>query len=187
MLKPDTEYVFENELLISLVGRLLLQRLLEKKDISIQKLHIHKGQYGKPLLTSSLDFSIAHSAGVAICLVSDEGSVGVDVEKVRSVSVDEYKSSFTQTEWRQIQEDATAQTFFNFWTRKESLLKMYGFGLHVPLQQVDVAHATLGSVHTAHSIYKGMYSQIAIDGYACHTCVPEKDIFPSLEFLSVEL
>ncbi|MBL0740369.1 4'-phosphopantetheinyl transferase family protein [Chryseolinea lacunae] len=186
MLYPETEYAFENELLISLVSRLLLQRLLEKKGISIQKLHIHKGRYGKPLLTSSLEFSIAHAAGVAICLVSDEGAVGVDVELIRSIPVDEYKTSFTHDEWHLIQEDPTPQSFFNLWTRKESLLKLHGFGMQVPLRQVDVLHLT-GSIYAEDIIYRGVFVRLDIEDYVCHACVPEKDSIPRIEIVAVEL
>src|SRR5882672_2547835 len=71
VLLPITKYAFESELLNSLIGRWLLQGLLEKKEVSLQKLHLTINDHGKPVLSLPLDFSIAHSFDVVICLVSD--------------------------------------------------------------------------------------------------------------------
>ncbi|AYB29585.1 4'-phosphopantetheinyl transferase family protein [Chryseolinea soli] len=172
-LLPATKYVFESELLNSLIGRWLLQRLLEKKEVSLEKLHLTPDDHGKPRLSLPLDFSIAHSFDVVICLVSDEGPVGVDVEKIRDVPLEEYQSSFTEHEWSFIMKDHNKiESFFSLWTKKESLLKMHGLGLQVPLTQVTVLD-TVGVITANASIHTGVWHRHAIPGYSCHVAVPE--------------
>jgi len=172
-LLPTTKYVFENELLNSLIGRWLLQGLLEKKEVSLQKLHLRSDDHGKPLLSLPFDFSIAHSFDVVICLVSDEGSIGVDVEKIRDVPLEEYRSSFTEREWSFIMKAHNKiESFFSLWTKKESLLKMHGLGLQIPLTQVKVLD-TVGVITAMPSIHKGVWHPYGIPGYCCHIAVPE--------------
>jgi 4'-phosphopantetheinyl transferase len=172
-LLPTTKYVFESELLNSLIGRWLLQTLLEKKEVSLQKLHLTPSAHGKPRLSLPLDFSIAHSFDVVICLVSDEGLIGVDVEKIRDVPLEEYQSSFTEHEWSFIMKAHNKiESFFSLWTKKESLLKMHGLGLQVPLSQVSVLEA-VGVVTAIASVPTGVWCSYSIPGYSCHIAVPE--------------
>ena len=172
-LLPTTKYVFESELLNSLIGRWLLQRLLQKKQVSLQKLHLTPDHQGKPRLSLPLDFSIAHSFDIVICLVSDEGPVGVDVEKIRDVPLEEYQSSFTESEWSFIVKAPNKiESFFSLWTKKESLLKMHGLGLQVPLTNVQVLDA-VGVITGMPSVYTGVWCPYFIRDYSCHMAVPE--------------
>jgi 4'-phosphopantetheinyl transferase len=172
-LLPTTKYVFESELLNSLIGRWLLQCLLQKKQVSLQKLHLTPDAQGKPRLSLPLDFSIAHSFDVVICLVSDEGPVGVDVEKIRDVPLEEYQSSFTANEWSFIMKAPnTIESFFSLWTKKESLLKMHGLGLQVPLTNVQVLDP-VGVITGMPSVYTGVWCPYSIRDYSCHMAVPE--------------
>ena len=172
-LLPTTEYVFEGELLNSLIGRWLLQTLLEKKEVSLEKLHLTPDDHGKPRLSLPLDFSIAHSFDVVICLVSDEGPIGVDVEKIRDVPLEEYESSFTGDEWSYMMKAHNQiESFFSLWTKKESLLKMHGLGLQVPLTQVEVL-GTVGVITAIASVHTGVWCSYSIPGYSCHIAVPE--------------
>jgi len=172
-LLPTTKYVFESELLNSLIGRWLLQGLLEKQEVSLQKLHLALDDHGKPRLSLPLDFSIAHSFDVVVCLVSDEGPIGVDVEKLREVPLEEYQSSFTDKEWSFIMKaHSKVEAFFSLWTKKESLLKMHGFGLQVPLTQVTVLNA-VGVITRIASVHTGVWRPYAISGYSCHIALPE--------------
>lgn len=172
-LLPTTKYEFESELLNSLIGRWLLQGLLEKKQVSLQKLHLTSNDLGKPRLALPLDFSIAHSFDVVICMVSDEGPIGIDVEKIRDVPLEEYRSSFTEKEWSFIvKAHNRIESFFSLWTKKESLLKMHGLGLQVPLTDVN-ALDTVGVVTAIASVHTGAWYPYAIAGYSCHIAVPE--------------
>jgi 4'-phosphopantetheinyl transferase len=172
-LLPTTKYVFERELLNSLIGRWLLQGLLKKKQVSLEKLHLSPDAQGKPRLSLPLDFSITHSFDVVICLVSDEGPVGVDVEKIRDVPLEEYRSSFTDSEWSFIMKAPnTIESFFSLWTKKESLLKMHGLGMQVPLTSVQVLD-NVGVITGVAPVYTGVWCPYSIRGYSCHIAVPE--------------
>jgi len=113
------------------------------------ELEIRFDSKGKPYVSDpedkgALQFSISHSAGLAVFAFRRGGSVGVDVERIsgfpdmRDVAV----SNFTSNEIQEIDdasEEDRVETFFKLWTRKEAVLKANGMGLLLPLGSVDVS------------------------------------------------
>jgi 4'-phosphopantetheinyl transferase len=79
---------------------------------------------------------------MAIAL-SEEGEVGVDVERVRELPDLEAlaKRCFSAGEWdrfRQLGSEERGRWFFRLWTRKEAVLKAMGTGLLVEPSRVTV-------------------------------------------------
>jgi 4'-phosphopantetheinyl transferase len=106
------------------------------------------GEHGKPRLATPVgarlvQFNLAHSDGLAVYVVSASGPVGVDVERIHRVREAEsimkrFFSSREQREWSAVPVRNRTSAFFQFWTRKESLLKALGIGLGGPLQRFDL-------------------------------------------------
>lgn len=133
------------------IGRGLLRSILssyigQRPD----DLQFQYGPKGKPLLRSNseqtLYFNLAHSENLAICAVSRDCELGVDVERVRDLAdlISIAKHFFTEPEYLDIMRLAPAQRaegFFNCWTRKEAFLKAIGDGLSVPLNEFQVSLA----------------------------------------------
>jgi 4'-phosphopantetheinyl transferase len=104
--------------------------------------------HGKPALGveqasgGSLRFNMSHSGELALYAVADDRDVGVDVEQLRPLTdlpalAERY---FTPLECRQVfgaRPAERAARFFACWTRKEALLKAWGQGVSLPLEQVD--------------------------------------------------
>lgn len=107
--------------------------------------------HGKPAINSAdnpqdLRFNLSHSAGMALLALTQACEVGVDIEKERTdfPYLEIAQQFFTETEYAALcatAPDLQAETFFNYWTRKEALIKATGVGLSVPLNQFEVSLA----------------------------------------------
>lgn len=99
--------------------------------------------YGKPLLDPQmgpvpLQFSLSHTAGLAVFALTQGAAIGVDAETVRR-SVKALKLSrrfFSPEETEQLRKLPLKRTsyFFYYWTLKESCLKALGRGLSLSLE-----------------------------------------------------
>ena len=120
------------------------------------------GDKGKPALAEpagewDLQFSLAHSAHLAVYAVTVGCPVGVDLERMRPLpDMDRIaERTFSRQECaalRALPATLRPSGFFNCWTRKEAYIKALGAGLSYPLDQFSVslvpgAPARLESVH----------------------------------------
>jgi phosphopantetheinyl transferase len=100
-------------------------------------------QHGRPYLEhpDTPDFSISHSDALVVFAETDEGSVGVDIESLRTLQgVDTLiTSTLTAREVRHVLVGAgpTSHRYLEVWTRKEAMLKLAGEGLWRRLTGVD--------------------------------------------------
>ena len=119
---------------------------------------IRYGRVGndKPVLATDsahgeLHFNLSHSAHVALCAVTRDAPLGVDVER-RRVLKDELEIAarhFGPREFAWVREaDATQrlERFFTVWTRKEAFIKATGEGLSRALESFDVRPQERGPV-----------------------------------------
>jgi 4'-phosphopantetheinyl transferase len=123
------------------VLRLVLGRLtgLAPESLRFTRRCGHCGgtDHGKPRLagSSGLDFSLAHSDGLALIAVARDRLVGADVERVRPRTDVQAvaRHAFSPAERLDIESRATDDerraAFFRSWTRKEAYLKARGVGL----------------------------------------------------------
>ena len=107
------------------------------------------GYQGKPRLASTeaglLHFNLSHSGDFALCVLTRNGPIGVDIEKIRKAEAS-YCSRlarrfFSTEEYQAIDAAPTSERalfFFTCWTRKEAYLKRHGLGLHLPLSSFSV-------------------------------------------------
>jgi 4'-phosphopantetheinyl transferase len=125
--------------------RLLLERYA---GCGPRQINICNSCYGKPYLEDpknapSIFFSVSRSETIASFAFSKIGSIGVDIEKIRGISdmMDIVEQHFTPCERHEIYscpESRKIECFYQFWTRKEAVLKAQGEGLLKPLDCVDV-------------------------------------------------
>lgn len=109
------------------------------------------GDKGKPTLAAptgerDLQFSLAHSAHLAVYAVTVGCPVGVDVERMRPVpDMDQLaERTFSRRECAALRALPVAlrpDGFFNCWTRKEAYIKAVGLGLSYPLERFSVSLA----------------------------------------------
>ena len=124
----------------SLLGKLLLQHGLATLNLDNYKIEdIRYSSYKRPYLEGGIDFNISHSGSYVVCGLSNKYKLGIDIEEIKSIKLDDFKDLWTEDEWKQIL-DATNSNyqFYNYWTKKEALLKASGEGLSIPLRQVNL-------------------------------------------------
>ena len=89
------------------------------------------GEHEKPLLRGFPDihFSLSHTGNAVLCALS-ERPVGADIEMIRSRNLELLHSVFSEREQEALLRSEHPEILFTeFWTRKESCLKLTGEGL----------------------------------------------------------
>ena len=125
-------------------GKLLLSKLLQDNNRKLTLSDIHYNEYHRPYFDNGLDFNIAHSGSIVICANADTGQIGIDIEEIKALDFADFTDFFTRNEWHFINDHPNKfDGFYNFWTRKEAVLKAIGSGFHTPLNSVDVSANTL--------------------------------------------
>ncbi|TNE68107.1 MAG: 4'-phosphopantetheinyl transferase superfamily protein [Bacteroidetes bacterium] len=123
-----------------LFGRLLIRHLYGRLNpggaYAIQLDH-----YGKPHIAGQpqTGISISHSGQIVVGAIRSEGPVGLDVEAIRPIQWENFRTSFQDTEWQYIQKHPnTLSAFYSLWTRKEAIAKADGRGIGLDFQQINV-------------------------------------------------
>lgn len=116
----------------SIIGEMLLSELLARKDISYESLDYYINDYGKPYLkNSNLFFNISHSFDYVVTAISDK-EIGIDIEKIRKVSINTIKQFATEKEKEYIlsSKNNVGERIFKIYTLKEAYFKMLGTNLN---------------------------------------------------------
>ena len=94
---------------------------------------------GKPVIDNQIHCSISHSEECTIITLSKNTVIGIDIEKIKLIRLNDFKEHFTRGEWLTIQSSPDVlNSFYKLWTRKEALLKALGTGFLNDLHQVEV-------------------------------------------------
>lgn len=101
---------------------------------------IRTDEYGRPHIgQSSCTFNVSHSGEYVICAASRTCRVGVDIEKIKTVCIDDFALQMLDEEREQIITSYNRQlSFFEYWTRKEAVIKGNGKGLSLGLKSFIV-------------------------------------------------
>lgn len=133
-----------------IVARAELRRQLgERLATPPRTIAFTRGPQGKPGLAEGagpdhLAFSVSRCGGVAALAFASGPAVGVDIEALRAVPEAEAIAErfCSPAEWRAyrtLAEPKRLRGFFNWWTRKEALVKAQGRGLGQALDTFDVS------------------------------------------------
>jgi 4'-phosphopantetheinyl transferase len=137
LLERATRYKFKKDTYNFVLGRKLLKKGLENLGMLEHFDKITYQKNGKPIL-KNVFFNISHTENLVVCAISDEGEIGIDVEKVKTTELTDFKPWFSKTEWIEIYKTTSPiDRFFWYWTRKESIIKAMGVDLSY-LHQIEV-------------------------------------------------
>jgi 4'-phosphopantetheinyl transferase len=130
-----------------LIARQLLERALVEHGFEpVLMSELKKGPNGKPLLDEA-HFNISHSGELVLLAFSLDVPVGIDIEKIRPIEHQKFVKQFHEEELRDFEEaKISEERFFEYWTRKEAVIKAIGKGLKKPLidfQVRDLGHIDL--------------------------------------------
>ncbi|MBF0302228.1 MAG: 4'-phosphopantetheinyl transferase superfamily protein [Desulfamplus sp.] len=168
----------------SLTGKLLLQYGLNylynhptKKIESVQL-----SPFGKPFIPNSVGFNISHSEHCSICAfnlpennINKSSDIGVDIERIKPIEFIDFFNLFTRAEQEIITTSVSPlHSFYDIWTRKESVLKAQGSGLTNHLNKFCVSkNSTVLDGNTWHT-----YPIKISHNYISHIAV--KEIYPEI-------
>jgi 4'-phosphopantetheinyl transferase len=126
--------------------RKILGRYLDERP---EQIRLVTDARGKPHLASranapSICFSLSHGGAFALCAVTKNRDVGVDVEQIRPVSAlreiaARYFSRHEREALCAMSPDRTLEAFFQCWTRKEAYSKAMGQGVSRRWTQFSVS------------------------------------------------
>lgn len=102
-------------------------------------------RYGKPVC-QGIPFSLSHTGHYAIVSMADtvckpKEAVGCDIEQVKTYRPKIVRRFFHEAEYVRLEQAQTTQQdelFCRYWTRKESVLKLTGLGMKLPMELFDV-------------------------------------------------
>ncbi len=172
----------------SLLGKMLLKTgLTHHFNLSgnvLDSLELNK--YNKPVLANqNINFNISHSSQFVICAIAYGAKIGIDVERIRPVVVDDFLREFTGQELANIHRSSNKYTaFFNYWTKKEAVLKAEGVGLYIPLSQISLGlHGDEAELFS----HKWYLNKINFDKKYCSWLASDNKVEPtSIELKPVE-
>jgi 4'-phosphopantetheinyl transferase len=125
----------------NLLGKGLLAHLLEKHKNSRQLLkNLDYTEFNRPYIPQSqFDFNISHSGELVVCAWSDTHVIGVDIELIQPVEVEDFSYILNTVDRHRINNSIDRySTFFKIWSAKEAMLKADGCGLIDKLDQLEI-------------------------------------------------
>ena len=136
--KSINEYKRKEDGYSCLLGKLLLMEGLKKfgsSDLSLQDMQYSK--FSKPYFLDVFNFNISHSGKMVVCAFDVDNEIGIDTEEIIPIDLEDFNSQFTQRERLEIKENQDpVKAFYQWWTKKESVVKADGRGLNIPLKSI---------------------------------------------------
>jgi 4'-phosphopantetheinyl transferase len=120
--------------------RQVLAHYLPEKNLQIER-----SEFGKPFLLDfpQWQFNVSHSGEKLLIAVSFEMPVGIDIEKIKPRNalnglVKKCFSLAEQNYWFDLPETEKTTVFYDFWTRKEAVVKGIGRGIVLGLNRCEI-------------------------------------------------
>ena len=113
-----------------LLGKLLLRHGLQELCPALADLNLVKySKTGKAFLQGAPQFNLSYAGEYLLCAFHTEGQIGIDIEQIRPIDLDDYPFLFQGEVFRAIRQAADpAGAFFENWTIREAILKAEGCG-----------------------------------------------------------
>jgi 4'-phosphopantetheinyl transferase len=139
-----TRYLHWQDCQISLFSRLLLIEGIKSFGMNesiLKELQFEK--YRRPFLNNKIDFNISHSNQWAVCVISDSNRVGIDIEQIKQVPLDDFNDTLTTDELKALNLSKDKYKFFyHIWSKKEASSKADGRGLIQPFNEIELKDDT---------------------------------------------
>src|ERR1700744_186907 len=75
---------------LSISGKLLLLKLIEAFKSKLTLSDLRYNTFHRPFFEYGFDFNIAHSGNMVICCGSDPGLIGIDIEQIKEIGLDDF-------------------------------------------------------------------------------------------------
>ncbi len=140
MQQENRRFVQWDDRLRHLCGKLLLREALMHFGFGSDCLHkLYYNEYRRPYISPEIDFNISHAGNYICCAIGKELKLGIDIEEVKPIALNEFSQVMTDQQWQFIHgSSAPLYTFFSYWTIKESVIKAETLGLAIPLTDIYI-------------------------------------------------
>jgi 4'-phosphopantetheinyl transferase len=150
-------YHFEHDRVLYIARHGILRTLLGNYiKCEPDQIQFTTNTYGKPYLkhmdhNKQYYFNISYSNNMGVFAFTADQEVGIDIEFVKNIPemnsiVDNYLSSKEKNKFKKLSKIQRENLFYEYWTRKEALVKGIGMGLKYPIDRIDL---NLQNVQTA--------------------------------------
>jgi 4'-phosphopantetheinyl transferase len=112
---------------LSRLARRALEISSEKIGAGLRVDHLKKNERGVPLPVDGWHWSLTHKPEFTGAVVS-QAPAGMDLEKIKPIPARVYQKIAEKEEWDQV-DLSVPESFFRYWTAKESVIKLAGTGL----------------------------------------------------------
>ncbi|MCI3939185.1 4'-phosphopantetheinyl transferase superfamily protein [Chryseobacterium aahli] len=154
----------------SIIGRLLLDNLIKTFDLnlSIEKLVYNSNQ--KPYFeNTNIFFNVSHTEDIVVCVITDINEIGIDIEKLQNININNFKNFLTRHEWETLNNSQNAMdSFISLWTQKESVIKATGYGLSLNLASFEIENDNTTVIDNNIYSVKDIYIN---QKYKCHLAI----------------
>lgn len=136
----NNKYQKEEDRLRHLSGKILLVEALKRLGYPNYSLDdLYYNEFGKPYISNLFDFNISHSGNLILCAIEQHSKLGIDIEIIKHLELDQYKDTMSYYEWQIINQDTNPlNKFYEFWTMKEAAIKADGRGFSIPLNKIQI-------------------------------------------------
>ena len=120
---------------------LLTQMLFENGFKSYKTCDLQYSNTGRPFFSDSpFDFNISHTDNCAAVVFSENCRVGIDIERIKEVGLQDFENIFSKEVWNIIHSSGNKiRKFYYYWTQLESAIKADGRGLSlVPSGNIEI-------------------------------------------------
>lgn len=137
-----SRYKFEIDAKRSLFAGVLARYIVcSKTNMKNEDICFNNNKYGKPYLCNIENqyFNISHSGNWVVCGWSTH-EIGVDVQAINDIDLNIAKKFFCESEYLSIMNtnvEEQKNSFYNFWTLKESYIKYKGCGFSIPIDSFE--------------------------------------------------
>lgn len=165
------KYKFRQAAESSLIGKMILRYGFKKLSLNYHLSDLKADDKERPFIKDDLDFNISHSGNYIVCAISQNASVGIDIEKHRILKTNIAERYFNVDECREIEmAKDSSKAFFDLWSLKESAIKCDGRGVEV----LSKTHKQFSSENINTVECDGVtfyYNHLEIDPfYSCCAC-----------------
>ena len=162
----------------TLMGEILIKAMLSKHlNKPVKEIAFLNNAFGKPYLPNDpFYFNVSHSGNWVVGAISTV-PIGIDIEKIKQSDLGIARRFFTYNEYQAIchrsDETLRNQSFYLYWSGKESYIKMIGKGLTIPLDafELDFSKEKL-VLQKPYENQKGYFQiyPIDVEAYSCVLC-----------------
>ncbi|WP_422090866.1 4'-phosphopantetheinyl transferase family protein [Tenacibaculum ovolyticum] len=169
----------------SLIGKLLLKKVIEKNIEKNCISNVKYTKYQKPYLDEDFSFNISHSGEyVVFAYTLTNDPIGIDIEKINPIMrIEDFHSVLTDIEKSNIyKSEKPIKAFYDLWTIKEAVSKADGRGLNIPLKEIKI-----NENHIIINTNKWYYKNVSITtDYKCHISTSNKNFDVNLVPMTID-